>query len=144
MNEVQKADPKARTSALIITIAVIVIGMCALALFERYQAPLADWFVANMATISDHTGVVAAVVTAFFAPVYLVAGYLFLIGQRVIDSRRSPPPGHSVIRDTKIMEGHAAVTRGRLLQALSIALAIAVTVAIVLFVTLVDEIAQAG
>ena len=144
MNKIQQADPKARTRALIITFAIIVIGMCAMALFESNQARLADWFVANMATIADKSGVVAAVVSAFFAPFYVVAGYLFLIGQRVIDNRRYPPPGQSVIRDTQIREGHAAVTRGRLLQSLSIALAVAVTVAIVFFVYLVDEITKAA
>lgn len=113
-------------------------------LFERNQARLADWFVANIATIADSTGVIAAVVSAFFAPLYVFAGYLFLTGHRVIDARRYPPPGQRVIRDTKIMEGHAAVTRGRLLQALSVILTVAVTATIVLFVYLVHEIAKAG
>jgi hypothetical protein len=144
MSKIQKADSRARTRALVITLAVIVTGICVMVLFEKNQARLADWFVANMATIADKSGVVAAVVSAFFAPFYLVAGYLFLIGHRVIDSRRYPPPGHSVIRDTKIMEGHAAVTRGRLFQALSIMLAFALTVAIALFVDLIHEIAKAG
>ena len=144
MNDIQKADTKARTRAVIITFAVIVIGLCLMILFERNQDRLVDWFVANMAIIYDNTGVVAAAVSAFFAPFYVVAGYLFLIGHRVTDSRRYPPPGQHVIRDTKIMEGHAAVTRGRLFQALSIMLALAVTVAIALFVYLVHEIAKAG
>ena len=144
MNKIQKADPKTRTRALIITFAVIVTGLCVMVLFESNQARLAHWFVANMTTISDKPGVVAAVVSAFFAPFYVVTGYLFLFGHRVIDSRRYPPAGHSVIRDTTIIQSHAAVTRGRLLQAISIALAVAVTVAIVLFVTLVHEITKAG
>lgn len=144
MCKIQKADSRARTRALVITFAVFVIGICVMVLFERNQARLAEWFVANMATIYDNTGVVAAVVLAFFAPFYLVAGYIFLTGHRVIDAWRYPPPGHSVIRDTKIMEGHAAVTRGRLLQALSVILTVAVTATIVLFVYLVHEIAKAG
>ena len=144
MNKLQKADPKARTRALIITFAVIVIGMCTMVLFESNQARLTGWFVANMASIADKSGVVAAVVSAFFSPFYVVAGYLFLTGHRVIESLRCPPPGQRVIRDTKIIEGHAAVTRGRLLQVLSITLAVALTVAIVLLVNLVDEIAKAG
>jgi Ca2+/Na+ antiporter len=144
MSKIQKADSQARTRAFAITFAVILSGICVMVLFERNQARLADWFLANMATIADNTGVVTAVVSACFAPFYLIAGYIFLIGHRVIDSRRYPPPGQRVIRDTKIMEGHAAVTRGRLLKVLSIMLTVAVTATIVLFVYLVHEIAKAG
>lgn len=144
MSNIQKADPQARRRALVITFAVIVIGMCVMVLLERNQTRMAEWFVANRATISDKTGLVAAVTSALFAPFFAVAIYIFLIGRRIVDTRRYPPPGHSVIRDTKIMQGRAAVTRGRLLQALSIMLTVAVTVAILLFIILIHEITKAS
>ena len=56
MNDIQKADPKARTRAVIITFAVIVIGLCLMALFESNQARLVDWFVARKMAVEERDG----------------------------------------------------------------------------------------
>jgi MFS family permease len=42
-----------------------------------------------------------------------VSGYMFWFGRRVARSRQMPPPGTRVIRDTRVIAGERAVTRGR-------------------------------
>jgi hypothetical protein len=44
---------------------------------------------------------------------------LWLIGRDADQTRRFPPPGLAVIRDTRVFHGEAAQLRGRLLQALA-------------------------
>ncbi len=48
--------------------------------------------------------------------------YLFRLGLRAIRCQQMPPPGTRVIKDTKVLEGDKAVTRGRLTIALALAL----------------------
>ena len=48
--------------------------------------------------------------------------YLLRFGWRVIKYRQMPPPGTKVIVDTKVLEGDKAVTRGRLIIAISLVL----------------------
>jgi len=44
------------------------------------------------------------------------------LGWQVIKHRQIPPPGTKVIVDTKVLEGDKAVTRGRLIIAISLVL----------------------
>jgi hypothetical protein len=55
------------------------------------------------------------------APQFFVTYYLFTFGRRVVRAQRFPPPGQSVVRDTKIILSNEAVRRGRVLQCLAVA-----------------------
>ena len=48
--------------------------------------------------------------------------YLFRLGLRAVRCRQMPPPGTRVIKDTKVLEGDKAVTRGRQITVIALAL----------------------
>ena len=76
MSDIQKAGPAAKRKAIAGVFAVAAIGTCTIALFQRKQVQITDWFVANAETISDTTGVVVAVTVVIFVPLLTYAIYL--------------------------------------------------------------------
>lgn len=63
--------------------------------------------------------VLKAALAVVFLSVVAMGLYLFRLGRRVLESERFPPPNHKVVRDTRILEGKEAKTRGRMLVFLS-------------------------
>ena len=59
------------------------------------------------------------------APVIAFAVYMWLLGKRVLQAQQFPPPGFRVIRDTPVIAGPAAVTRGQVMQVLALCLGLA-------------------
>jgi hypothetical protein len=57
-----------------------------------------------------------------FLSVLPLGVYLFWFGYRAVQWRQIPPPGTWVIRDTKVVEGHRAQQRGRIVMALAVLL----------------------
>jgi len=66
------------------------------------------------------------------APLLALAVYLWALGGRVVRAREFPPPGLRVIRDTPIVTGERAVSRGRLLKVLALGCGIALAALAVL------------
>jgi len=66
------------------------------------------------------------------APLLALAVYLWALGGRVVRAREFPPPGLRVIRDTPIVTGERAVSRGRLFKVLALGCGIASAVLAVL------------
>jgi len=62
----------------------------------------------------------AAVVLS--APLVAFAAHLWRLGARVRRAREFPPPGYRVVRDTAVVSGQAAMSRGRALGALALGL----------------------
>ena len=54
----------------------------------------------------------------------LLTVYLWTLGNRVTSDSRFPPHGQRVIRDTTVLEGDAAMRRGRVLRGLAMVLAL--------------------
>ena len=67
------------------------------------------------------------ILTAGFGaiPLFAFSVYLWSLGCKVLNYQRFPLPGQRVIRDTPILEGQAALTRGRVLKTLAVFLAVA-------------------
>jgi hypothetical protein len=59
-------------------------------------------------------------IMVFLACFFVPAGYLIRVGRKIIIAKRAPLPGQKVIRDTNILEGKKAVTRGKTLLYLGI------------------------
>ena len=57
-----------------------------------------------------------------FLSVIPISVYLFQLGLRAVAHRQMPPPGTRVIKNTKVLEGDKAVTRGRLMMVLALLL----------------------
>lgn len=52
----------------------------------------------------------------------VVSWHSWHVGKRVRQALRFPPPGATVVRDTVILSGQAAVARGRLFQVFGVIL----------------------
>src|SRR5580765_5056861 len=104
---VRKADARFRRLVFGLFAAAVCVGGLLVALFDRYQAPLASWIVAGRAS-----GRIELVFFGFavllVAPLLAMAGYLLSIGRRARQSGEFPPPGFRVIRDTTIVGGSEA------------------------------------
>lgn len=113
---VQKADPAARARLLRVLLPVGTLGL----------------LLATVLTVFGDRLVHGAPVAWGF---FLLAGLLglgiamlwplrrlWLSGHAAVAAGRFPPPGQAVVRDVVIRSGEAAVLRGRLLQALAVAM----------------------
>ncbi len=111
-----KADKQARRLAGMILAVGLLLGLLLLWVLpwaQQYleqQGPHATLRVVQIAT---------AIVFLGFLP---FSAYFYWYGRRAVRSRQTPPPGTRVFRDTKVIEGDAAVTRGRLAMVLAGAL----------------------
>jgi hypothetical protein len=59
------------------------------------------------------------------APLIVFAAYVWSLGERIFRAGEYPPPGLRVIRDTPVITGKRAISRGRLLKALALGCGIA-------------------
>lgn len=114
MANIQRADRRSRKFVILALMLVFVGGVMLLAQFESW---LAD--VRNMPVESARE----SLITAFSWSVGIGTVVLSLAGchcwwwgGRVRRARRFPLPGATVLRDTVVLEGQAAVSRGVLLQ----------------------------
>lgn len=64
--------------------------------------------------------VIKVTVIVIFLSILPIAVYLLRLGHRIVESQQLPPPGTKVIRDTKIIRGNKAITRGRMVIFLSV------------------------
>ena len=144
MTRIQKTDSAARKRAIATVITVVLIGTFVVALFERSQITIATWLLDNADTLENNRGIVVVGVAILCAPLLVSGIHIFFLGSRVVRAQRFPPPGHAVIRDTKIIEGRAAVMRGRFLQSMSIVLVASVAAGILLVVYLINYFTSAS
>jgi hypothetical protein len=126
MNEIRRADPAARRRAVLIIILGALGGALVLVAFERYRNPLSDWVLSEPGASAQRVKWVFLFLgTLVSAPLLAYAVYLWSFGARVLRAREFPPSGYPVIRDTPVITGEAAVSRGRLLKALALSCGIA-------------------
>ena len=121
MTDVRRADPGARRQVILYLVVAAVIGVLVILVLERYRIPLRDWALADPVRSTERVGWIIL----FFAALLLVpllgfAAYLWSLGGRVVRAREFPPPGLRVIRDTRVITGKAAITRGRQLRLLAV------------------------
>jgi hypothetical protein len=103
-----------------------VVGTVLIVGFERYRTPLRDWLLAEPQAIANRVKLVfllSAVVLS--APLLGFAVYLWSLGAKVLRAQQFPPPGYRVIRDTPLIRGQTAVSRGRSFKVLALCLGIA-------------------
>jgi hypothetical protein len=89
--------------------------------FQRYRIPLRDWVLADPAAAAEWAKLVFLLLAVLLlAPLLAFAAYTWSLGERVLRAREFPPPGLRVIRDTPVITGEKAVSRGRLLKVLAL------------------------
>jgi hypothetical protein len=120
MREIQKADPAARRTVLIIVSAGILIGALLISVTGQLMPMVAHWITRDLKVRSRL--VFAGVTAATTGPALAAARYFWRFGQRVVWAERYPPPGVTVFRDTAIVTGSDSRRLGRLMQATALAL----------------------
>jgi len=125
MNEVQKADPAARRQAVLVIVFATAAGALLIAGFDHFREPFREWLSSEPAETARRAKL-AMYVSGFVvsAPVIAFAIYLWLLGARVLRAQEFPPPEFRVIRDTQVVGGHGAVTRGHVIQILAVCLGV--------------------
>ncbi len=144
IGEIQKADPDARRRALLAVVVLALVGAAAVWLFQKKMDGLTVIAERDPAAAVDAlAGMVGWLSAGFCLPLLGFAGYGLHLAYRISRSRRFPPPGMAVIRDTPILNGVAAVTRARLLAALMVLLAISAVALPVALTRVVETLAEA-
>jgi len=117
MSDTRKAHPGARRQAILLVAAAVLAGVLLFFAIERYRAPLRDWVLADPAVPAERLGLIVMLLAVLLlAPLLGFAAYLWSLGGRTLRSRAFPPPEVRVFRDTRVVTGEAAVSRGRLLR----------------------------
>jgi|SRR5215467_2447675 len=133
--EVRRADATFQR----LVVLVLVAGTCAGAVFvgavDRYREALADWVRADAGQLARRIELVFAVFAAVLvAPLVGMAAYLSSLGRCTVRTGEFPPLGFRVIRDTPVVRGPAALSRGRTFQGVAVLLsAAAVTIGLLLW-----------
>jgi len=110
---------------LVIVVAAAV-GILLIAAFERYRIPLREWITAEPGEAAQRMQLIFLVIAALLlVPLLGFAAYLWSLGASVIRAREFPPPGHLVIRNTRVITGEAAIGRARQLKILALVCGIA-------------------
>jgi hypothetical protein len=123
--DIQRADPGARRRAIWIFILSVTAGAVVLFWFEQSLPALMTW-----ATETPDVGaaraklLLALIGTLIVVPLAWFGVYLWFLGERISRAERFPLPSMKVVRDTVVVTGEAAVTRGRIMKALAVFLTI--------------------
>jgi hypothetical protein len=105
---------------LLFFLVAVLVGGLVIVLWERYRIPLRDWILAEPEELAERLGMIIALLAIVsVAPLIGFAGYLWSLGARTLRAREFPPPGLRVIRDTRIITGDGAASRGRQLKLLA-------------------------
>jgi len=120
MADIQRADSRSRKFAILALAGILFGGVVLSVQFESWiedvrsmPVEAAREFLTRVLSWSVGIGTVAIAV---------VGCYFWWWGRRVRRTLRFPLPGATVLRDTSILEGEAAASRGRLLQFLGVTL----------------------
>jgi hypothetical protein len=123
--EIQKADPAVRRQALLLIVFTAATGGLLIMGFEHFREPFREWLLSEPAETASRAKL--ALYTAALVlcvPLIAFAIYLWLLGARVLRAQQFPPPGFRVIRDTPVVGGSGATTRGHVIQILAVSLGI--------------------
>lgn len=121
-----KADSTTRRKAMLIVIAAASIGSLIIFSFENHKDSLLNWLFSDSSQMVPRLKLIFTIVAIFGAlPLIACAVNLWFLGNRVIGGRRFPLEGQKVVRDTPILEGRAAMARGRVFKVLVVFLGLA-------------------
>ena len=127
MNEVQKADPEARRKAMLVLIFAAALGGLLISGFDHIREPFREWLQSDPAETARRARLALSVsMLVLSVPAIAFAIYFWLLGRKVLLAQQFPPPAYRVIRDTPIVRGAVAVTRGHAIQILAVCVGVAV------------------
>ena len=113
--QIVKADPKARQLVL----AFLLIGLLVGAFLVAWLLPFFKNYLTALPPV-EALETIRVVLVILFLGVAPAGIYIFWIGGKVAKTKCFPPPGMKVIRDTRIVTGPKAVTRGAVLMIMAV------------------------
>jgi hypothetical protein len=132
--EIQRADSRRRRRTVALVTAGALVGAILVLAFEFFRPILVQWIMQDPAQVlTRSTQVMSLLVALTLAPLIALAFYLWSFANKIIQSKRFPPPGFAVLRDTLVVNGERACHRGHLLQILAACLVIAALALFTLF-----------
>jgi hypothetical protein len=113
-------DPKARRKAVVFVIVVTIIGVLLTYAIGKNPTIIESQIEDGIRAIADKPFDTALAISVFLAPIVTISIYLFFIGIKIANAQRFPIPGTTVIRDTKLLAGSAAIRHARIIQLLTL------------------------
>ena len=119
-HEIQKADPRARRTAIVTLGLATLAGLVLMLVVESQLSAWLEWITEDPEQMDDRLVLCGwGLALGVIVPMLLLAAYLWRLGSRIVHSGVFPPPGMRVVRDTRVLFGRRAVRRGRLLKVLA-------------------------
>jgi hypothetical protein len=100
-------------------------GLVVIGAYSYFETEIQHWLEHNIEYLVQNSWLVFSFGVLLVMPLLAASGYLFVYGGRVATTRRLPPPGTEVVRDTRVREGVQALVRGRIIQILALVLLLA-------------------
>lgn len=120
MAEIQRADDRSRRFAIGVLIMVLIGGFALWMAFEEWMVEVRSLPVDSA---KQSLSMVFSMCISIMTVCVCIAGWhCWRVGERVRHPMRFPPSNTSVVRDTTVLTGQAAVSRGRLLQVFGVIL----------------------
>lgn len=120
MADIQRADSRSRKLAILALVMVLLGGAVLLVQFESWLTDVRGMPVEaareSLITVSSWSVGIGTVA------ICLAGCHFWWWGRRVRRALRFPPPGATVLRDTVVLEGQTAASRGAVLQIVGITL----------------------
>jgi hypothetical protein len=115
--QIIRADKSYRKKVILIYVVLVCLGLFAIV----WGLPRAEQFLRKL-DLETALRVARTMLLMVFLSVAALGLYLFRFGRSVMEHERFPPPNRKVIRDTNLLEGQEAITRGRILVFLALIL----------------------
>ena len=109
MSEIQPADPASRRK-LVVGASLFLLAML---LCQSVVQWFTEWLAEDPERVREYFAYIVGAIAFVFSPLFVFGYYAWQIGVRVIRAKRFPPPGMKVIKDTVVVKGRQAVSRGR-------------------------------
>lgn len=120
MAEIQRADDRSRRLAIVVLIVVLIGGVALWMVAEECMVKVRSL---PVDVAKQSLSMVFSLCMGIMTVCVCLAGWhCWRVGERVRHAMRFPPPNTSVVRDTTVLTGQAAVSRGRLLQVFGVIL----------------------
>lgn len=129
MPEIQPADPASRRKLVVWLSLFLLVTLLSQSIIQGFT----HWLAEDPERVRDYFGRIVGAIALVFSPLFVFGYYAWQMGVAVIRAKRFPPPGMKVIKDTVVIKGRKAVSRGRALQVCGVILwgtAIALPIAV--------------
>lgn len=112
MPEIQPADPASRRKLLVWLSLFLLVMLLSQSVVQWFT----EWLAEDPERVREYFAYIVGAIAFVFSPLFGFGYYAWQMGVKVISAKRFPPPGMKVIKDTVVIKGRRAVSRGRALQ----------------------------